>query len=85
MENKVFRIVKKHIDQMDYYGLLEGGAPKDEFDHESREISRRISDTLSAPEIAGIIAEMFNLWFGAHEEADAFLPTAERIGKELRS
>lgn len=35
MSNR-FHIVKKYIDQMDYYGLLAGGAPFDEFDIESK-------------------------------------------------
>ena len=37
-----FHIVKKYIDQMDYYDLLASGAPSDEFDIESKEISARI-------------------------------------------
>lgn len=81
--DQVFRIVKKYIDRMDYYGLLEGGAPKNEFDHESREISRRISDDLSAPEIAEVMAEVFNFCFNEQHSAVDFLPTAERIEKAL--
>lgn len=37
-----FSTVKKYIDQMDYYALLAGGAPSDEFDMESKEISAGI-------------------------------------------
>ncbi len=43
MSNR-FHIVKKYIDQMDYYALLASGAPSDEFDIESRGISARIRD-----------------------------------------
>ncbi len=43
MSNR-FHIVKKYIDQTDYYALLASGAPSDEFDIESKEISARISD-----------------------------------------
>ena len=37
-----FHIVKKHIDKMDYFDLLASGAPLDEFDIESKEISARV-------------------------------------------
>ena len=30
-----YSIVKKHVDEMDYYSLLLNGAPDDEFDPES--------------------------------------------------
>lgn len=63
--------------------MLEGGAPKNEFDHESREISRRISVDLSALEIAAVIAEVFNFRFNEQDNAAAFLPTAETIRKSL--
>ncbi len=42
MSNR-FHIVKKYIDQMDYYGLLASGVPPDEFDIESKDISARHS------------------------------------------
>jgi len=34
-----YQLVKKAIDKLDVYGLLEGGAPDDEFDSESKEIA----------------------------------------------
>ena len=37
-----FLVIKKYIDQMDYYDLLASGAPSDEFDIESKEISARV-------------------------------------------
>ena len=59
MSNR-FHIVKKYIDQMDYYDLLASGAPSDEFDIESKEISVRIRDDHSVQDIAEIIALVFN-------------------------
>ena len=58
MSNR-FHVVKKYIDQMDYYGLLASGAPSNEFDIESKEISARISDDHSVQDIAEIIASVF--------------------------
>ena len=78
-----FRIIKKYIDQMDYYALLAGGAPSDEFDIESREISARIRDDHSAQDIAQIIASVFHKYFGAHDDATAFFAIAEQIKNEL--
>ncbi len=83
MDNNQFRIVKKWIDTMDYYDLLASGAPKDEFDSESREISRRINPQMSAQQIADIIAEVFNVNFGEDTSIDYFLPIAEAIQSNL--
>ena len=82
MSNR-FHIVKKYIDQMDYYGLLASGAPSDEFDIESKEISARISDDRSAQDIAEIIASVFNEYFDEHDDATVFLAVAKQIEKEL--
>ena len=35
LDESVFLVVKSVIDELDVYGLLEGGAPSDEFDIES--------------------------------------------------
>ena len=82
MSNR-FHIVKKYIDQMDYYGLLASGAPSNEFDIESKEISARISDDHSVQDIAEIIASVFNEYFDEHDDATVFLAVAKQIEKEL--
>ena len=78
-----FRIVKKYIDHMDYYALLAGGSPSDEFDLESKMISEMLQYDHSAREIANIIASVFNKQFGEHDDASVFLSVAERIKSEL--
>ena len=83
MSDKFF-VVKKYIDQMDYHALLASGAPSDEFDMESKEISARIRCDHSAQDIAEIIASVFNKYFDEHDEATVFLVVAEQIEKELR-
>ena len=82
-EKEKFLIIKKFIDQMDYYALLAGGAPSDEFDSESKEISNRVRFDHSAQEIAYIIASVFNRSFNEHDDITDFLPVAERIKSEL--
>lgn len=78
-----FRIVKKYIDQMDYYALLAGGSPSDEFDLESKMISEMLQYDHSAQEIANIIVSVFNKQFDEHDDASVFLSVAERIKSEL--
>lgn len=78
-----FHIVKKYIDQIDYQALLASGAPSDEFDMESKEISARVNRGHSAREIAEIIASVFNEYFNEHDDARMFLPVAEQIKNEL--
>ena len=82
MSDKFF-IIKKFIDQMDYYNLLENGAPADEFDIESKEISEKVRDDHSLQDIANIIADVFNKHFDEDNEITAFLPVAEQIKSEL--
>ena len=79
----IFDIVKRHIDEMDYYGLLAGGAPADEFDIESRAISEKIHIEQSVVEIAEIIAKVFNAQFNEQDDLAVFLPVAEKIKKDL--
>ncbi len=82
-EQEKFLIIKKHIDRMDYYGLLAGGAPWDEFDAESKEICNKISFHHSAQEIAEIIASVFNYAFEGNDASEKFLPIAESIKNEF--
>ena len=78
-----FLVVKKYIDQADYYALLASGAPSDEFDIESKEISTRVRYEHSVQEVAEIIASVFNAYFDEHDDATEFLSVAEQIKNEL--
>ena len=78
-----FRIIKKYIDQMDYYDLQEAGAPSDEFDIETKEICARVRCEHSVLKIAEIIASVFNERFNEHDDAVKFLSVAELIKNEL--
>lgn len=78
-----FHIVKKYIDQMDYYDLLASGAPSDEFDIESKEISTRIRQEHTVWEIAEIIAQVFHEYFDNNDDATAFLSVAKQMKNEF--
>lgn len=78
-EMSKYQLVKKAIDELDVYGLLEGGAPDDEFDSESKEISDRISESNSIIQIAEVITDVFNKAFDLHEKPSVYYSTAEEI------
>jgi len=78
-----FHVIKKYIDQMDYYDLLASGAPSNEFDLESKEISARIRYGHTVQDIAEIIASVFNKYFDKDDDATVFLAVAEQIENEL--
>lgn len=78
-EMSKYQLVKKAIDELDVYGLLEGGAPDDEFDSESKEISDRISENDSIIQIAEVITDVFNRAFDLHDKPSVYYSTAEEI------
>lgn len=80
---KKYLIVKKHIDEMDYCSLLSTGAPDNEFDSESREISNKINNAHTEQDIARIIAKVFNATFGNKDAEDCFIDCAKKIHVDL--
>ena len=83
MNNK-YTIVKKYIDEYDYWSLLEDGAPEDEFDLEARKISDLINADSSIERIAEVIAMVMRSAFGNEEKAENYLETARKIKSELK-
>lgn len=81
--NHIYLIVKRHIDKMDFYGLLTDGAPQDEFDIETEMIARAVRPDMSVDEITAIIANIFNSQFSTSRPLSEFSPTAEGIKSEL--
>ena len=78
-----FEIIKKRIDEYDYYKLLACGAPNDEFDSYSRKFANTITEKDSIEDIARLIAETMDKAFSEEIKPDKFLETAEMIRKEL--
>lgn len=78
----IFLIVKSVIDELDLYGLLESGAPSDEYDIESREISHRVSKNRTPEAIASVVAEVFNKYFDLLSQPSEYIKPATKI-KEL--
>ena len=60
--DKIFEIVKKYIDEYDYYKLLYNGAPDDEFDDYINMVVNEINSNSTAENIAESIARAFILF-----------------------
>ena len=80
----LYQIVKQAIDELDFYGLLKQGAPKEEFEDEALLISERLTGNDSIENIASIIADVFNEAFNEHRYASEYTPTAEKISQFLK-
>ncbi len=85
----IFSVVKKYVDKYDFYQLLALGAPDDEYDNESRKISKQISCYSSAYEIACVIYKVMHRAFGEISDSvtikpDTFLGIAGKICNEVR-
>ena len=80
---KKYLIVKKYIDELDYASLLSGGAPDDEFDIETKEISDKITYNHTELDIAQIITEVFNRCFAHENTPEYFLDCAKKIFRDL--
>lgn len=78
-----YEIIKKHIDEYDYFGLLAGGAPDDEFDSYSKKLADAISENDTVETIAGIIAKTMDAAFGVDEDSKKFVETAKKIKADL--
>lgn len=78
----VFEIVKSAIDSADCMGLLEIGAPKDEYDGESRSIASKIKPQQDIYQIASVIAQEMSDSFSEAFGIDGFLETATQIKKK---
>lgn len=78
-----FLIVKTAVDRADPYGLLQIGAPADEYDIESEKISERISDSDSVEMIAKIMSDVFFGCFNADFPPEIFIEAAGEIRCEV--
>ena len=78
-----FEIIKKYIDEYDYYGLLAGHAPNDEFDSYSQMFADTITEYDSAEDIARLIAETMDKAFAEKINPEKFIDTARNIRKAL--
>lgn len=78
-----YLIVKKAIDRFDPYGLLACHAPPNEYEIETDEIAKIISENNSAEEIAEISAKVFSRKFNAEFSDDKFIVAAREIRRKL--
>ena len=76
---KLYMTVKRNIDKVDCYHLLEDGAPPDEFDIETKDICRRIRPENTAEEIAKIIVNVYEEWLDVNYQPSDFMDIANEI------
>ena len=81
--NERFRVIKKYIDEYDYYSLLEHGAPDDEFDSYSERIADIVSADDSVEKIAENIAVVFDEGFAEGVIPETYMDLAAKIKKAL--
>lgn len=80
-----YKIVKKYIDEFDYYGLLAHHAPDDEFDSYSHEIADIISEDYTVEQIACLISNTLDKAFGNEVKPEKFIDISKKIKKDLNS
>ena len=78
-----FEVIKKYIDEYDYYALLACQAPDDEFDIYSRKFAETITENDTVEDIAMLIAETMDDAFGEEIKPENFLKVAQKIRKAL--
>lgn len=78
-----FEVVKKYIDEYDYYSLLTCGAPNDEFDGYSLKIAEVITENNTVEDIAMLIAEIIDNAFDEEVKPEKFLKISKKIKNAL--
>lgn len=88
-EQRVYQVVKKIIDKADPEDLLKIGAPKDEYDPESRHIASAIvhegGKKLSPSQIAYIIALVFHMEFHQWTQPVRYFGSHFELGAQLQA
>lgn len=74
------------INEWDPYGLIAGGAPKDEFEGEASRIVAKVHDAHTPNALAIVISEVFSSSFEPEDfPVDACLSVASRLFDELQT
>ena len=81
-EKSLFDIIKSQIDHMDCEGLLEIGAPSDEYDCETAEIAAQLHPNMDIHQIASVIAEVITANFNRPFSSASFIRCAAIIKEQ---
>lgn len=76
-----YSIIKKYIDEFDYYALLKNGAPSNEFDSYSRELTKQIQESDTVEKIAVVL----DIAFGNEVYPEKFMEVARKIKSALNN
>lgn len=78
-----FELVKRIVDKADIAGLLEYGAPSDEYDLESRLIAEGVKAGMSFREVHSVVDEVFEDMFGEFYESFCSLDEIKKTAQEI--
>ncbi|MDE7231448.1 MAG: DUF1871 family protein [Oscillospiraceae bacterium] len=78
-----YDIVKRAVDAADPCGLLEIGAPSDEYELEIGRIAKAVSKSDTEESIAGVAAEVFSKAFNCKIAVERFREFACNVWNEL--
>jgi len=78
--DRAFQIVRDVIARWDPYGLIGGGAPADEFDHEIAQLLPHLQRAKSSSEVGKAVLRVFAQTFG---EAGFDVGSCGKVGEEL--
>lgn len=83
--SQIFSIVKSHVDKWDSFNLLCIDCPDDEYDGESKSISKKITEYSTVKDIDVIIIKVFLSSFGEQltAEIENSLIVAKNIYNEI--
>lgn len=80
---QIFQVVKRHIDKWDTFDLLCIHCPDDEYDGESKSISKKTTKYSTVKDIAIIISKNFSSSFGEPCTVKDSLIVAKNIYNEI--
>lgn len=83
MRNLVLKVVTERINEWDPEGLLDLGAPIDEYETEIEEITEGVLEARDEIDIADEIQDVFKRYFGREYNFDRCLKVAKKIWEDL--
>ncbi len=83
MRDTKFQVIKKYIDEFDYYSLLAHGAPSDEFDSYTQILTDKITEEYTIEDIAMLMAETMDKAFENEIKPEKYIDTAGKIRDAL--
>ena len=83
---EIVAIITNVVNEWDPYGLISGGAPKDEFESEIAKIATKVLNIKSAASLAEVISSVFTVSFEPEPfSVEKCMPVASRLFAALKA